>query len=73
MLIEKYEKNGTLFDLARYESTYADGSRFSFTKDNQKYFALIPEYAEDLGHLNELGRKIIAKQLLVYLALLNKK
>lgn len=68
MLRQKYEGKEPLFDLAKIESTYPDGSRSTFTKDGKTYYSLVPEYTNDGGHLNELGRKIVAEQLLIFLA-----
>jgi hypothetical protein len=55
LLREKYAKENTLFDLAYYES----GTKFSGS--------LLPEYTDDGGHLNDVGKKVIAKQLLLFL------
>ena len=57
-----------LFDLAMVESTYEDGSRYTFSANGHTYYALVPEYTKDGGHLNELGQKVAAEQLLIFLA-----
>jgi len=57
-----------IFDLAKIESTFPDGRRASFTKDGKTYYSMVPDYTYDGGHLNELGRKIAAEQLLFLLA-----
>ncbi len=57
-----------IFDLSKVESTYLDGSRESFEKDDGTYYALSPDYTYDGGHLNELGRKLAAKELIRVLA-----
>ncbi len=72
MLLKKYEGREPVFDLAKIESTYPDGRRSTFTKDGKTYYSLVPEYTNDGGHLNELGRKIVAEQLLIFLANLSK-
>lgn len=55
LLRNKYAKENTLFDLAYYES----GAKL--------YGSLLPEYSDDGGHLNDAGKKVIAKQLLLFL------
>ncbi len=68
LLIRTYGGKEPVFDLAKVESTYPDGRRCTFTKDGKTYYSLVPEYTTDGGHLNELGRKIVAEQLLIFLA-----
>ena len=63
-LIAEYGGKDAIFNLAEIESTYPDGSRSSFIEDNNMYYSLAPEYASDNGHLNEIGRKIVATELL---------
>lgn len=70
-LIEKYGSYGRVFDLARIESTYPDGGRSSFEYAGKEYYSLVPEYAADSGHLNELGAIVVGKELLNFLAALN--
>ncbi len=65
---EKYLGKEPLFDLAMVESTYQDGSCCAFSANGHTYYALVPEYTKDGGHLNELGQKIVAEQLLIFLA-----
>ena len=57
-----------VYDLAKMESTFADGKRSSFTKDGKTYHSLVPDYTRDGGHLNETGREIAAEQLLILMA-----
>lgn len=68
MLRREYEGREPLFDLAEIESTYPDGSRATFTSNGTTYYALVPHYTSDSGHLNEIGRRIIASQLLNFLS-----
>lgn len=65
---EEYQESGKLFDIARAESTYLDGSRETFEKDGKAYEALVPAFTNDGGHLNELGRRVVAAHLLKILA-----
>ena len=67
LLREEYSDKATLFDLARIESTRPDGVRKAFFRNGKKHYALLPEYTDDGGHLNEKGRKIVAEQLLIKL------
>jgi len=71
LLIEEYDGKEPIFDLAKIESTYPDGSRSIFKDSGKEYYSLVPEYTYDYGHLNELGRGRVAKELLV--ALVNLK
>ena len=57
---------------AKIESSYPDGSREYFVKDNKAYYSLIPAYTNDGGHLNETGRKIVASELIRFLASLSE-
>ena len=71
MLRKQYDGKEPVFDLAKIESTLPDGRRVTFTKDGMTYYSMVPDYTYDSGHLNELGRKIAAEQLLLPLANLN--
>jgi hypothetical protein len=72
MLRHAYVGMEPFFDLAKLESTFPDGSQSTFTKDGNIYAALVPDYTNDGGHLNEKGRRIVAEHLLVYLAQLSQ-
>ena len=72
LLRQKYGGTEPFFDLAALESTFPDGSRSSFTKEGRTYYSLVPAYTHDGGHLNETGRRLVAEQLLVYLARLSQ-
>ena len=43
----------------------------NLAKHGKTFYAMAPEYTYDGGHLNELGRKKVAEQLLILLANLN--
>jgi len=68
LLRTELEGKELIFDLARIESTFPDGSRASFTNAGKTYDALVPDYTYDGGHLNEAGRRMVAEQFLVFLA-----
>ena len=53
-----------IFDIAKIESTYPDGSQESFRKGSETYYALIEEYTNDGGHLNAMARKIAAREFI---------
>jgi hypothetical protein len=72
LLRQEYKGKDPIFDLARIESTYPDGRRFEFDSGGKSYESLVADYTNDGGHLNEYGRKIVAAQLLVFLASLSK-
>ena len=65
---EMLEQKKPLFDLAAIESTAPDGTRASFVRDGKTYYQMVSDYTHDGGHLNELGQKRVAEQLLVFLA-----
>ncbi len=68
LIISKYQGKEPIFDLAKLESTLPDGTRSSFNKDGKIYFCLADVYTSDGGHLNELGRKFVVEQFLIFLA-----
>jgi hypothetical protein len=57
-----------LFDIARIETTRADGSRVQFAWKGERIDSLAPEYTRDGGHLNARGQALVAKELLNVLA-----
>ena len=59
---------GSLFDLARFEATYADGSLASFSYDGRDIPRLVAAYSDDGQHLNEAGRLHIAAKLASFIA-----
>ena len=73
MLRKEYGGREPIFDLPNIESTYPSGKQESFTKDGLIYCAMVPQYTQDGGHLNEKGRKIVGQELLVLLAKLSEK
>jgi len=68
MIRHEYATSGRLFDIARAESTYPDGSQEIFKLNGKRYASLIPEYTNDGGHLNKKGGKAIAAHLIALLA-----
>ncbi len=72
LLRKEYEGRSPIFDLAKIESTFPNGSRQVSSVDGKLYFSLVSEYTTDGGHLNELGRQTVAEQLLIFLARLSE-
>ena len=63
-LRRNYGGQEPIFDLAEVESTHQDGSREYFVDGDEKVFTLAPEYTNDGGHLNDLGRRLAAERFL---------
>ncbi len=57
-----------IFDLARIESTRPDGTRAFFVAGGDTIYTLAPELTDDGGHLNAMGRRAAAIELLSVLA-----
>ncbi len=68
MIRNEYADKAPLFDLARVESTYPDGRRECFDVGDKIYYALVDDYTDDGAHLNNLGRKVVASELLLLLS-----
>lgn len=68
LLNDAYSKTGFFFDLALIESVNTSGFGCYALKGAEKVSVMAPEYTEDGGHLNRLGRKKVAEQLLIILA-----
>lgn len=57
-----------VFDLARLESTWPDGTRHEVLVEGALTPALVPSYSDDGGHLNAAASRRIASALLAVLA-----
>jgi hypothetical protein len=68
LLRKEYGEKAPIFDLAKLESVTLDGGYVTFTKEGKSFFAMNPEFTNDGGHLNETGRKFIARSLLITMA-----
>ena len=68
MLIQFYQGNDPVFDLAKIESTRTDGQRESFSFKDKEYYALARELSSYGGHLNEMGSKYVAEELLNFIS-----
>lgn len=67
LLKTEYADKNAVFDLAAIEATRFDGSKVSFSSNGKNYPNLLPEYTDDWGHLNRVGRKWVAEKLLIFL------
>ena len=67
-LNDAYCETESVFDLALIESIRASGFRCYAEKGVERVYVMAPEYTDDGGHLNALGRRRVAEQLLVILA-----
>jgi hypothetical protein len=68
LLREAYAGREPMFDLARIESTAADGTPVRAHWHGVAAPALAPEYTDDGGHLNAEGRRRAARALIAVLA-----
>jgi len=68
LMRDAYRGREPLFDLAAIESTRPEGSREAIRSGNRRGYALVPAYTTDNSHLNEVGRRRVAEELLVFLA-----
>jgi len=66
MLRDRFK--GSLFDLAAIESRVDDSKKAVFREGRTEYELLYRPYTDDGGHLNELGRQVVAIELLMMLA-----
>ena len=67
-LRKQYGGKERLFDLARAEATAPDGSRVWLEQDGCRFEAMAQAYTDDGRHLNGVGRRRAAAELLVVLA-----
>jgi hypothetical protein len=67
-LLAKNFGGDPIFDLARAESTRANGTREAFQLRGRTYYGLDPSYTNDGGHLNALGQKTLGMEMIRFLA-----
>ncbi len=72
MIINTYQGKDPIFDIAKIESTYPDGTRSQFTRNGKKHYSMAADYTNDGGHLNKYGRRKVAEQFLLFLANVDK-
>jgi hypothetical protein len=68
LLAKAYSETEPFFDLALVESVDTSGFRCHAIKGAEKVSVMAPGYTEDGGHLNSLGGRKVAEQLLIILA-----
>jgi hypothetical protein len=73
LIRKEYGMKKPLFDLARIESGIGKRHPVSFSLHNQNISFMHPDYTSDGGHLNSTGQKIVARELLLFLASLQDK
>ena len=73
LLLGHYAGSEPVFDLASMQAAHQDGTHETFTSGGRSYLALAPEYTDDGGHLNAPGRRVVAEQFLIFLALLDRE
>lgn len=71
LLLAEYGASGLVFDLAALESTRPNGARAVFLDGADSVYSLVPEYTFDGGHLGEGARRMVAEQLIAFLARVN--
>jgi len=67
LLRKEYAGREPIFDLAEQEATATDGVRWSYPQDECRVYALAPAFSSDGGHLNTVGSRAVAEQLLITL------
>ena len=68
LIREEYGKNGSVFDIAFIESVGPGGLACYVDSQGQRIPFMAPEYTDDGGHLNKLGRVVVAEQMLITLS-----
>jgi hypothetical protein len=68
LLRKEYAGKEPFFDLAAIQATRADGTGSFDKAEGRSIPSLAVEYTRDSGHLNEVGRKYVARQFLRVLA-----
>ena len=67
LLFEEFSDQ-SIFDIAKYESTYTNGKREFTIQDDENIYSLIPSLSSDGKHLSRLGKNSISEQYLIFLA-----
>lgn len=69
LLRSAFGGRGFVFDIAHYEAVGPEGSLSYRVLDSERVVLMDGRYSDDGGHLNKVGRRKVAEQLLVTLAL----
>ncbi len=73
LLRKAYGGKEPVFDIALLESTAPDGKRNTLELDGAAVPMLVGAYTDDGGHLNEAGRRRVAREFVAFLAALPEK
>ncbi len=68
LLRARYLGTEPVFDIARFEAISPEGMMAYRKVGSEKVYLMDARYSNDGGHLNELGRRVVAEQLLITLA-----
>jgi hypothetical protein len=68
LLIDDFAGSNPVFDLARLQSTRPDGTRAFEFDGHELVYSLASEYTNADGGLNDAAQRMLAEQLLVFLA-----
>lgn len=68
MIRNEYKSKSPIFDIAAIESTYPDGHRSTFKYDDRNIESMVSEYTDDGGHLSPMGKEVVGKAFLAFLA-----
>jgi len=66
-LLRKKYGSSDIIDLEQFESTNTDGTPYTSVKGGVKHNLMVPAYTYDGGHLNDLGKIVIADRFLTRL------
>lgn len=67
LILATYDGREPVFDIAKFEATTPRGELTSFKYNGNQYLSMNPSYSGDGGHLNRIGRKVIAEKFLLFL------
>jgi hypothetical protein len=68
MLRNEYEDREPIFDLAKIQATSLMGEMYLYKWNGSHFRTMLSDYTYDGGHLNEIGRRRVAEQFLIFLA-----
>jgi len=68
LLRQTYAGKEPFFDIAAIESTFPDGNRATYEYNGTTNYLLVQAYTSDGAHLSEVGKRVVATQLLLTLA-----
>lgn len=68
LLREAKGDSGRLFDIAAIEATRPDGIRETIRIEGEAYDVMYRGYTSDGGHLNDVGKALVARELILFLS-----